>query len=370
VLNNGTTFADNGIHLFDVSGVATFTNDTVTGSFNNNVWLDATGGSTAVMTSLAVTNGSYSGSANDDGFLVSLKHSAAINTATFTGATFSGNLAKGLQLQQNDNAILGNGVGAPATGTITVSGCTFTNNDAGASFEGGGGAAGATGSVYVRFVNNTNILGNQSVAVNFANGSDSGGGTFKALASGNLIGNAGVAGSGSAFGEGIRFFLQGQQTATVTVLNNTIRQCPFGRGIDIEELGRPGSGHGQTHLDAKITGNDVNPQDTSGFPAYAIYVGADAQGTGTSGSNVNAEIHGNTVPSTPDACDTMCGPGTGMIDYELVVGASGTQIGSLFNAFGGATVNDEIANNNTGTSGKIVTQGAVTLTATPPNTVN
>ncbi|HXA16537.1 MAG TPA: putative Ig domain-containing protein [Thermoanaerobaculia bacterium] len=369
VLNNGTTLVDNGVHLVDVSGAATFTNDTVTGSFLNNVWLDASVSSTAVMTSLTVTNGTYSSSANDDGFLVSLKNAASINTATFTGATFSNNFAKGLQLQQNDNSVLGNGVGAPTTGTITVTGCTFTNNNVGASFEGGGGTNG-TGSVYFRFVNNTNILGSQSDAVNFANGSDSGGGTFKAFVSGNVIGNAGVANSGSAFGNGMRFFLQGQQTATVTIVNNTIRQIPFGRGIDVEELGRPGPAHGQTRLDVKITGNDVNPQDTTGFPLYAIYVSSDAQGTGTSGSNVNAEIHGNTVPASPDACDTLCGPGTGMIVYEKAAGATGTQVATLFNAFGGATVNAEIANNNTGTAGKTCTQGSVTLTATPPNTVN
>ncbi|HXH39442.1 MAG TPA: hypothetical protein VNN08_12505, partial [Thermoanaerobaculia bacterium] len=101
-----------------------------------------------------------------------------------------------------------------------------------------------------------------------------------------------------------------------------------------------------------------------------IYVASDAQGTGTSGSNVIAEIHGNTVPSSPDACDTMCGPGTGMIFYETVAGATGTEVAALFNAFGGATVNAEIANNNTGTAGKTVTQGTVTLTSTPPNTVN
>jgi hypothetical protein len=369
VLTNGTTLADNGVHLTDVTGAATFTSDTVSGSFLNNVWLDATTTSTAVMTSLTVTNGSYSSSTNDDGFLVSLKNAAAINTATFTGVTFSGNFAKGLQLQQNDNSVLGNGAGAPATGTVTVTGCTITNNNVGASFEGGGGTAG-TGSVYFRLVNNTTIVGSQSTAINFANGSDSAGGTFKAFVSGNNVGNAGVADSGSSFGDGMRFFLQGQQAATVTIVNNTIRQIPFGRGIDVEELGRPGPAHGQTRLDVKITGNDVNPQDTFGFPLYAIYVASDAQGTGTSGSNVNAEIHGNTVPASPDACDTMCGGGTGMIVYEKAVGASGTEVASLFNFSGAATVNAEIANNNTGTAGKTCTQGTVTLTNTPPNTVN
>src|SRR5262249_60167086 len=96
--------------------------------------------------------------------------------------------------------------------------------------------------------------------------------------------------------------------------------------------------------------------DTTGFPLYAIYVGADAQGTGTSGSNVHAEIHGNTVPSSPHACDTQCNADTGMIVYETVSGATGTTIGTLYNFDGvGASVSSEIANNNTGTSRKTCT---------------
>ena len=70
--------------------------------------------------------------------------------------------------------------------------------------------------------------------------------------------------------------------------------------------------------------------DSTGFPLYAIYVGADAQGTGTSGSDVHAEIHGNTVPSN-SACDTQCGGSTGMIAYETVSGATGTHTGTLYN---------------------------------------
>ena len=166
--------------------------------------------------------------------------------------------------------------------------------------------------------------------------------------------------------------MQGQQVATVTVVNNSVLNCPIGRGIEVSELGRPGAGFGQTPLDIKLTGNTVNPMDSTGFPLYAIYVGADAQGTGTSGSNVRAEIHGNTVPATA-GCDTQCSASTGMIDYETVSGATGTHIGTLFNFSAvGASVSSEIANTNTGTAGKtcsFVNGGTLTLTASPPNTV-
>ncbi|HJZ73433.1 MAG TPA: hypothetical protein VKE51_16940, partial [Vicinamibacterales bacterium] len=106
---------------------------------------------------------------------------------------------------------------------------------------------------------------------------------------------------------------------------------------------------------------------------YAIYVGADAQGTGTSGSNVHAEIHGNTVPTpATGACDTQCAATVGMIVYETVSGATGTRSGTLFQTGAGGSVSNEIATTNTGTAGKtcsFVNGGTLTLSATPPVTV-
>src|SRR5439155_535915 len=112
---------DPGIKLTDTTGAVTFTSDTVAGSGDFNVSLATTPGSTAAITALTVTGGSYNNSVQNGGFLVSLKNSSSLATALFTGVTFSNNFSKGLQLQQNDNAVLGNGVGAPATGSITVS---------------------------------------------------------------------------------------------------------------------------------------------------------------------------------------------------------------------------------------------------------
>ncbi len=371
VLSNATTVPYYGIRFIDATGVVTFTNNTVTGSFNFNVGFECSNSSSAVITSLTVTNGTYSNSTQNGGFLVALKSTAAVNTATFSGVTFNNNFSKGLQLQQNDNCILGNGVGAPATGTITITGCSFSGNNVALSCEGGGGSGG-TGSAWFRCVNN-NAQTSHSVAMNFADGASSGVGTYKAFISGNTIGTAGTAGSGSLIGEGIRCFMQGQQACTLTIINNVIRQCPNGRGIDIEELGRDNANSGQTACDVKITGNDVNPQDVSGFPQYAIYVAADAQGTGTSGSNVHAEIHGNTVPTPASGpCDSQCGAGFGMIFYETV-NSTGTRSGTLFNFGGGATVSAEIANQNTGTAGKtcsFINGGTLTLTLVAVNIVN
>src|SRR5262249_24208109 len=182
-----------------------FVNDTVTGTNGANgfgVQITTTPASTAAITTLTVTGGSYSGSTQNGGFLVSLgggpSNSASIGAAFFSGVTFSGNFSKGLQLQTSNNSTIGDSTTAPLpawgggipNGSATVTGCTFTSNNVAASFESGGGTGG-TGSVYYRFVNNLTITGSHSHAVNFANGSDSGGGTYKAFVSGNVIGNGG-----------------------------------------------------------------------------------------------------------------------------------------------------------------------------------
>src|SRR5262249_21700902 len=389
--STGTHAANNrnGILLSDTSGTVSFVSDTVTGNQNFNAQLTATAGASRTISTLTVMGGSYSNSVQNGGFLVDLRNNPGITqkigAAFISGATFSDNFSKGVQFQSNNDSIIGDSVTAPLgswvpappNGSLTVTGCTLNRNNVAASFESGGGAGSPT--VYYRFVNNS-VIGipitipgsGPSHAVHLASSAENDGGTFKGLCSGNTIGNATTVGSGK--GDGIRCFFQGKQTTTMTILNNTVRGCPLGRGIDVSELGRVGTNTGQTVLNVKITGNDVNPQDTTGFPLYAIYVGADAQGTGTSGSNVAAEIHGNTVPTPANgACDTQCGPTIGMICYETVSGATGTHTGTLFNFSGsGASVSSEIANTNTGTAGKtcsFVNGGSLTLTAIAPPTI-
>jgi hypothetical protein len=381
VTGNGAPAGTNkdGIKLIDTTNAVTFTNDTVTGNFNSNVQLTTSGSSTAAMTTLTVTNGTYSNSTQNAGFLVDLHGTASLATALVSGATFSGNFSKGIQFQHNDNATMGSGVGAPASGTITVNNCTFTNNDVAASFESGGSG---NGSAYYRFTNNATITGSHSLAVNFANGSTVGTGTFKVFCDNNHIGTAGVPNSGAAIGEGIRLFAQGKQTVTAVITNNVIRDLYNGaggfdaRGIDVEELGSSNTGQGQTPMDVTITGNNVDQEYTgSTFNIqYAIYVACDGQASG-SGSNVRADIHGNTVP-TQSACDSSPCAGNDSMIWMETVSNSNSPAGALYNLFSEATVNAAIINHNTGTAGKAAAtqsgagQPAITLTATAPNTVN
>jgi hypothetical protein len=363
-----------GVHLIDTSGTVTFSNDLVTGTSGTsgeNVSVDTSINSTAVVTTLNVTNGAYNNAAST-GFLIQLKHASAINTASFTGVTFSGNGSWGLNPVANADAgftsTLGNGIGAPATGTLTISGCTFTNNTLGVSFASGGGNG--TGNMYARFINNT-LTNSRSFAINVVSGATSVGGTMKVLIDNNHIGTAGVPDSGSKIGEAIQVTQQGKTIGTVTITNNVIRALDNGagefgsRGIDVQTLGPTATGQPATPFDVKIVGNDVDAQYGGTFPQAAIYLGVDDQGSPTT---MHAEVHGNTVPVGPGCEGNSCGPTTGMIFYDKVTAPS---TGTLFNFGGNSNVSTELSATNTGMAGKT---GAVdlvnlTLTAIPVNTV-
>src|SRR5262249_11124988 len=136
-IQNSVATGSAGVKLFDTSGTIAFTDVLVTGTSRtnaHNVQVTTSNASTKAINSLTVTNGAFNNSAGNDGFLVDLHGSASIATATFTGATFSGNLAKGLQMQQNDNAVMGNSVGVAPAGAVTVTGSTFSGNNVAASF--------------------------------------------------------------------------------------------------------------------------------------------------------------------------------------------------------------------------------------------
>jgi hypothetical protein len=141
-------------------------------------------------------------------------------------------------------------------------------------------------------LNNTTMTGANSHAVNLFAATGFAG-AFDATMSGNSIGNAGIAGSGSAIGNGIRVNINGGSDATVLLDGNTIRQTPNGRGIEI--IGRNGTGG----LDITVTNNNVNPQAPSN-PLAAILVQSNCL---TVCNTVRTDVRGNTVPTATDATD-------------------------------------------------------------------
>jgi hypothetical protein len=122
--------------------------------------------------------------------------------------------------------------------------------------------------------------------VNVFSSSTSTGGTIQGRIQGNNIGNAGVASSGSPIGNGIRALVQGRTVATLLIDGNVIRQTPQARGINAQFLGPLTSGQALVQSDITVTNNDVNPQDSTGFPLAAIYAAADSlRATRRSGSD-------------------------------------------------------------------------------------
>ena len=88
--------------------------------------------------------------------------------------------------------------------------------------------------------------------------------------------------------------VRGKTDATLLIDGNTIRQTPLARGIDIQFLG-PTDGSAAPTSDVTVTNNDVDPQDSTGFPAAAIYAVANSQGGGV--VTVRFDVRGNTVPA-------------------------------------------------------------------------
>jgi hypothetical protein len=177
---------------------------------------------------------------------------------------------------------------------------------------------------------------------------------------GNTIGSSAIAGSGSSIGDGIRANFNGNGTANLAIDNNTIREAPIGRGIEV--IGRNGTGT----LNATITGNNVDhtdlgfdPANASNTPLAAILVQVNQ--VGTAGYTVRANIHDNTVP-TGSASDLA---GTGFLQAVQTQQAGTTTFQLVDNPPASANAAAELASHNTGS---VSTAGTITLIAGPITT--
>ena len=285
--NNGDDSADVGVKVTNLAGSVTFSSTSITGSALANVFIDNTA---AALSSFTISGGSYSSLGTTFGgnsILLDIRGTSTLTTGNISGITVANNKpARGITVQAQDSATISD---------FTVQGSTFTNNGLQASFEQSGSA-----NISFKLLNNPTMTmtlpsAGTSHAVNVASSSTSTGGTIQGRIQGNTIGNAAVASSGSPIGNGIRVLVQGRTTATLLIDGNTIRQVPQARGIDVQFLGPLSSGQPLSQSDVTITNNDVNPQDSTGFPTAAIYLAADSQGG--SPVRMRSDVRGNTVPA-------------------------------------------------------------------------
>ena len=283
VTNAGNSATDEGIELNNPTGTLTFTNTAVTGSAHNHVKIDA---NNVNLTAINVTGCTFSNNKTSgvgaNGFLLSVRGTSTLGTSTINTTAFSDTVVSQLKVDAGDTATVS---------SFTVQNSTFSGISGNAiDFTQAQGA----NAVY-RVLNNVTITGHQSHAVNVFSSASATGGSIQARIQGNTIGNAGSAGSGSATGSGIRVFIQGRTAGTVLIDGNMIRQTPQSRGIDVQFLGPTAAGPAAPVNDVTVTNNDVNPQDSTGFPVSAIYVAADSQGGAT--VTVRSDVRGNTVPA-------------------------------------------------------------------------
>lgn len=328
ITNNGNASGENGLKFTNVTGSGTLTSLTVTGSAHNNLYLS---NSTGTVDSLVISGGSYSNNqaaTGNNGIMMEfLAGTANATSISISGATISGNQATGLQ-------VIGGGAGT--IGSLTVSGNTFTNNNIAMDMDNQD-----TATFRFNVANNTTITGNTSHAVNNFSATGAGhDGTFQGRYDGNSIGNSGVAGSGSTTGNGVRLVVQGGTDAAFLFNGNSVRQTPNGRGI--EAISRAGDGDGNyanSGLDLTVTNNDVNPQDTSGFPLAAIF----AQSNAVSVVNdLRADIRNNVVPA---------GTSTDLQPTFIVVQESGgSQCEVVDNSPASVDATAELTSHNTGSA--------------------
>ena len=320
ITSNGDSTFDEGIEFSNLVGTASITNTSVTGSAHNNFFLDNTSGTLASLTISNSTFNNNSAANGNHGFLFQARQTSVVSAVNITGSTFSGNKSIGMQILTADTATVT---------AYSVSTSTFTNQQIAMDFS-----QSQTSNLAFKILNNTNITGQNSHAINVFTAAGAGtGGTLQGRIEGNTIGNAGVVNSGSAIGNCMRININGQADASVLINGNTLRQCPNGRGIEV--IGRNGTGG----LDVTVTGNDVNPQDTSGAPLAAILVQSNCL---TTCNTVRSDVRGNTVPA---------GASTDLLPTYIAVFETGASTSQLVDtAPASADCTSQLTSTNTGSA--------------------
>ncbi len=309
------------------SGTSSWTVTGNTFSGNNNIGFNLEFRGTSVISALALTNntfnGHYTSDADDNAEGIHIQPASGTTgslVATITGNTFANN---NLAIDVNDDAA--------ATTTYTISSNTVVNDTRRANLTSG------LGSVTSHAINAFMATTSTSSAL------------MNLRLENNTIGNAGIAGSGSSIGNGIRVNFNGNGTGRVLVNNNTIRETPLGRGIEI--IGRNGTGT----LDATITNNNVShydlPFDTgngSDFPLGAIVVLSNTPTT--SGYIVRTDIRGNIVPTSSATGQPAAESPAKYISLKLSNTTGGSAL-HLVNTTSAANATAQLTSANTGDVG-------------------
>ncbi|MCY7350279.1 MAG: Ig-like domain-containing protein [Cytophagaceae bacterium] len=242
--NGNNAGADEGsIRFNELTGSASITSSSVSGSIETNLHVMNTSGILNRLTLSSTTIGTNSTVTGDDGIFFQAQSTAVMN-ATVQNSFFTASRG---DLAQFDLA---------GTGTmdIVISGTAFSNNHPAIVAEGGGVVLGATAGAMTYNVNGNTFRDatGTALAVSCGNLNPSCIGRLES----NVIGVAAIANSGSTNASGIAVVNFGGGTVTSLVNNNTIRQYNH-HGI-LLQAGQTGGN--PTSFSATVTNNTIgNP---------------------------------------------------------------------------------------------------------------
>ncbi len=244
---------DSSVRFTELTGSASVTNSSISGGHEDNFTVVNTTGTLNRITFDNVTIGANSNGFGSDGILVEGQNTAVTNVTVQNGDFTS---SRGDHFQLN---LLGT-----ASADLIFSNNIITNAHPSVVSGGGGirltgGAAGSNTTATYNISNNV-MRDSNGTAIGVTKGS--GAGTFTGTISGNQIGVAATANSGSAAGSGISVILAETGSHTTTITGNTIRQ--FNNfGIIVQAGGTATVGSGS--LKATVTGNTVTNPGTMIF---------------------------------------------------------------------------------------------------------
>jgi hypothetical protein len=306
VVGNGNADDERGMDFTELSGTATITGATVTGSADDNM---AVLNDAATLTNLTVDGGRFAtnqATTGEDGIRLQSNGSGAL-TATIRNVTFDRNRSDHVQVTTDASN--------SATQNVTIQNNTMDGdgNQANPTSLGGGITVNPAGSGTTTAVvsgNDIERANDSAILVNSPTGSTR---TVRATVTNNQIGTAGEVNSGSFSGDGI--FVNGHGASVIHALiqGNDVRQYGNAYGIDV--LQNDGNGA----VNATVVGNTVAESGPDALGAMRIVVGSLASDTGTScldvGSTTDAarrnQFAGTGVGGAPDVRFRMAGgPGS------------------------------------------------------------
>ncbi|HEX6909887.1 MAG TPA: hypothetical protein VF142_05820, partial [Longimicrobium sp.] len=253
--------AEGAVSFAGLTGSATINGSQVSGGLTDNVSVSNASGTLNRLTISGSTIGLNGTATGDDGVFIDATGTAVVNV-TVQNSTFAGARADLFQL----------GLSNTAVSDLVFSGNTLNNGHSSPLSGGGGVLVSGTGNPSLTYaVTGNAVRGTTGAALAVIKGA--GTGSFTGTVSNNVVGQSGVANSGSSQGSGIIVDLAGGGTHTASVTGNQVFQFT-NFGIR-SQAGTTASG-GQGVLKVVVQGNTVSepsPNAVAGaFPTHGIRI--------------------------------------------------------------------------------------------------